>query len=298
MKNYFYTIFLDTTSERFSRVNSFYAIITTAAILALVLETVDSLQFLYPFFTLIEYIAFVFFSIEYVGRIIAAPKKSEYIFSFFGIVDFLSIFPTVIQIGNLSFLKSVRILRITRFIRVLQIMKLSRSQRERTKENITKLNFEIYFIALMSAIIIFASLIHVVEGYREEFAHIPIAMIWSAKVVLGGFKVLEPYTITGQLIMIFGRFIGLILFGLLITVVGGFVKKLLFGSEDIHQPICHPVKSKGGKENSGKNKNKGKDKTKKQKTKAVASIASKAKVKKVSDKVKKSASKKKKSPKK
>lgn len=237
MKEYFYEIFENVESPRYMRVNAFYAVVTTVSILALVLETIPALAWLRPFFLLIEYIAFVFFSIEYVGRVLAAPRKREYIFSFFGIIDFLSIFPTIVHLGNFSFLKTARILRLLRFLRLLRVMKLTRAQREESEKDRNRLNFEIYFTALISSIIIFASLIYLVEGYRPEFSHIPIAMIWSSKVVLGGFKVLEPYTISGQLIMIFGRFIGLVLFGLLITVVGGFVKKLLFGREDIHTVV-------------------------------------------------------------
>lgn len=245
MKKYFYEIFVNVESERYQRVNAFYALLTIASVLALILETVHSLFVFRPFFLLIEYIAFVFFTIEYVGRIFAAPVKSKYIFSFFGIIDFLSIFPTIAHVGNFEFLKSARIIRSLRFFKLLRVMKLSRAQREESRKERTKLNFEIYFTALISAIIIFASLIHIIEGYRVEFQNIPIAMIWSSKVVLGGFKVLEPHTITGQLIMIFGRFIGLVLFGLLITVIGGFVKKLLFGTEDIHAEIKKPAKKKG-----------------------------------------------------
>lgn len=61
------------------------------------------------------------FTVEYVLRIWAAPKKHEFIFSFFGIVDLLAILPAI-----LFLLPQFRMLRILRFLRIFRILKATR----------------------------------------------------------------------------------------------------------------------------------------------------------------------------
>jgi voltage-gated potassium channel len=47
---------------------------------------------------IIEWVFTIMFSIEYLARIIASPKPLKYIFSFLGIIDFLAIAPTFLDI--------------------------------------------------------------------------------------------------------------------------------------------------------------------------------------------------------
>ena len=61
------------------------------------------------------------FTVEYVLRIWAAPKKRAFIFSFYGIVDLLAILPAM-----LFLLPEFRMLRILRFLRIFRILKATR----------------------------------------------------------------------------------------------------------------------------------------------------------------------------
>jgi voltage-gated potassium channel len=61
------------------------------------------------------------FTVEYGVRIWIAKSRTRYIFSFYGIIDLLSIIPFVVFfIKNLSFFSALKILRVLRFLRFLE----------------------------------------------------------------------------------------------------------------------------------------------------------------------------------
>jgi len=232
-----YNIFYKPGTKYFYFVNNFLALTTIVAVLVVVLETVPLLSPYGNTFFVIEWIVTIIFTIEYFARILANKQKPfKYIFSFFGIIDLVSIIPTILGLGNLTFLKTARTLRILRLLRIIRLSKLIRipihdNKREENKE-IFKLSVQIYLTALLTSIIIFGTLMYVAEGSRIEFQSIPEAMIWSTKVTLGGISQHTPETLWGELIVILTRFSGLLLFGLLISIVGTTFKKLLLGSKD------------------------------------------------------------------
>ena len=240
--------FNDINSQYFVVVNDFFAVLTIISILTIVLETVEGLFGYRHIFLLIEYITVFFFTLEYIGRVIAAKRPWKYVFSFFGIIDLIAIVPTFLGIANFTFLKSVRLLRLLRFLRMVRLAKLLRIQKKH--EDIEKnghdqlfgLTMQIYLVTLFCMILMSGTLIWFAEGDREVYANIPLSMIWSSKVLLGGVPQAMPQTIWGEIITIMTRFVGLILFSLLISIVGGSVTRLLLGTEELR-------KRKKGKKN-------------------------------------------------
>ncbi|MBX2866519.1 ion transporter [Candidatus Kaiserbacteria bacterium] len=220
-------------------VNDILALLTLVSVFSLILETVPRLAAYAPYFTAIEYIAVFFFTLEYLARIAVNRKQvSSYVFSFFGIIDLLAIIPTYLGFSNLTFLKTTRILRILRLLRMIRLAKIARFGSEKRRDleeygDIYRLNVGIYFFALFSSIILFGTLIYIVEGTNPTFSSIPSAMLWALKPLLGGVAQIEPVTVLGQIVAVLARFTGLILFGLLIAVIGNSVKRLMFGSKKI-----------------------------------------------------------------
>lgn len=70
---------------------------------------------------IIELFTVILFSIEYLLRIIFSRNKLKFIFSFFGIIDLISILPFFL---NLTI--DLRTLRILRFVRIFRILKFAR----------------------------------------------------------------------------------------------------------------------------------------------------------------------------
>lgn len=217
-------------------VNDFLAFLTLVSVLSIILETVPSLAGYEKLFNYIEYITVFFFTLEYLARIAAERRDfTAYIFSFFGLIDLLAIVPSYIGFANLTFLKTTRILRILRLLRMVRLAKIARTMEEEHRDlesyRVTyRLNVGIYFFALLSANILFGTLIYIFDNGEATFSNIPLGMLWSMKLLLGGVTQVTPSSLIGEIIAVMARFTGLILFGLLIALVGNGVKRILFGT--------------------------------------------------------------------
>ena len=94
------------------------------SVLIVMLESVPSLNIQYKeLFYTVEWFFTILFTIEYLLRIITVKNPIKYIFSFYGIVDLLSILPTFIGI-YFTTSHSLRIIRILRLMRVFRVLKL------------------------------------------------------------------------------------------------------------------------------------------------------------------------------
>jgi len=225
--------FTDTSSRSFHLTQDFLALLTVVSIVALVLETVPSLSEYGQTFLVIEWVAVLFFSVEYIGRLIVSKPTWRYSVSFFGIVDLVSILPTFLGLGNFTFLKSARALRIIRLLRMLRLAKMARSDVvDEENMSTTSLNVLIYFVTLVFALLITGTAMYLVEPQTSAFASIPAGMWWSLKVFMAGIPVTEPVTALGEFFFVLTRFVGLLLLGLLIGVVGNVFRGLLGGEED------------------------------------------------------------------
>lgn len=235
MPSRLHRLFYNPRSRYFLVVNDILAITTLVSIAALVLETVDALAAYQTVFLWIEYCAVTIFTIEYLARLYAhGAKWRTYVFSFYGIIDLVAIVPTYFGLTNLTFLKSARVLRILQLLRIVRMAKLGhRRTRKHAGEPedmyVYRLTIQIYFFALLAAVVFFGALMYTFEGHNPNFENIPLAMLWAIKPLLGGVAQAQPETITGNIIVALIRFFGLVLFGLLISLVGQSARRFLFG---------------------------------------------------------------------
>lgn len=221
--------FANTDSKIFHYVNDFFALLTIVSIIAVVLETVPSLGHYSQTFLVIEWVAVLLFTIEYIGRTIASKPTWKYPTSFFGYIDLVSILPTFFGLGNFTFLKSARALRIIRLLRMLRLAKVTRHDAQDEDMSAMSLNVLIYFVTLTFALLVTGTAIYLVEP--SMYTSIPAGMWWSLKVFMAGIPVVEPVTAIGEFLFVVTRFIGLLLLGLLIGVVGNVFRSLLTGKK-------------------------------------------------------------------
>lgn len=225
--------FLENPQSRgFTVVNDVLALVTVASVLALILETVAALSEYHAWFKAVEYVSVFLFTLEYLGRLWAAESRLRYAFSFFGIVDLLSIVPTYLAIANLTFLKTSRALRILRFLRMLRLAKLARvHHKHKGARALYLLNIQIYAAALFTAVLLLGSSLFLLEHSNPSARDLPTAMLWAFKVILGGVQYDQPQTAFGIAVLIAGRFTSLILLGLMFGLMTTMVRKALIGSE-------------------------------------------------------------------
>lgn len=225
---------LDNPDARyFTLVNDTLALATLVSIVAIVLETVPSLTPHHSTFLVIEWVAVLLFTAEYVARVYATPQKLGYVLSPFGIIDLVAILPTLLGLGNFSFLKSARVVRIIRFLRLVRIAKISHAKVENVEETLGVYGFNIalYALTLLLVILVLGVMLHAFVSTDDAYWSIPTAMYWAFSVFLGGLPAPIPEGSLGTTIFIITKFCGMALFGLLVGVVSKMFNQVILGQK-------------------------------------------------------------------
>lgn len=183
------------------------------SVIMVMLETVDFIDDKYHQFLLVcEWIITIFFTIEYILRIISIKKPSEYIFSFYGIIDFVAILPMYLSffLGGAQILSVVRALRLLRLFRILNLVNFTgqASQlRLALKTSRIKIFVFIYFIIIVCVLL--GSLMYVIEGKENGFTSIPVSIYWCiVTLTTVGYGDIHPITPLGQVIASFIMILG------------------------------------------------------------------------------------------
>jgi len=225
-------IFDDPKNKYFAFANTILAIMTLVSVAAIALETVESFQKYHLIFKGIEWVAVVLFSAEYITRLLTNRRPLKYVVSFFGIIDLVAILPSLLGMSNLTFLKSVRTVRIIRLLRMLRLAKFSRAKnKDKASQSVYKINLEIYFLTLTLAVLVLGSLFYTFEHGLRDAKDIPSGMYWALKTILGGLPYPQPQTLGGIITLILARFTSMILLGMMLSLIGTMIRKMLIGSE-------------------------------------------------------------------
>ncbi|MFB6319204.1 ion transporter [Saccharicrinis sp. FJH54] len=175
------------------------------SILVVMLESVDPIRASHgELLRNLEWFFTILFTIEYIARIIVIRKPTRYVFSFLGIVDFLSTIPTylsLIIVGSQSLL----ILRTIRLLRVFRIFKLSRYMGEasviRSAMMASRRKITVFLGLVVIIVIIVGTLMYLVEGKENGFTSIPRSIYWAiVTLTTVGYGDIAPVTVFGQTI--------------------------------------------------------------------------------------------------
>ncbi|HMO78043.1 MAG TPA: hypothetical protein PKA42_02915 [Candidatus Paceibacterota bacterium] len=227
-----YQILENGRNPYFQIVNRSLGLVTLVAVLAVVLETVSVFTPFQVWINIVEWLAVIIFSLEYLVRLLSSDNKLKYIFSFYGIVDALAIIPTYLGLGNFTFLKSVRSIRTIRLLRIARLAKLTRFKDEKSgKRAVLGINVEIYFLALFMLVTMLGAMFYLFESSQPEAENIPMGMFWVFKILVGGLSTVEPESLGGIITLIITRFSALLIFGFIIGIVGTIIRYKLTGSE-------------------------------------------------------------------
>jgi len=176
------------------------------SIVVIMLETVTSYQEKYgDFFNIAEWTVTIIFSIEYILRIYTIKKPSAYIFSFFGIIDFLSTIPKYISLffagaGILIALRALRLLRVFRILKLSPFVGESQGLTKSLKASRAKIS--VFLLAVLILTIILGTVMYMVEfGHNSGFDNIPKSMYWAiVTLTTVGYGDIAPVTSLGQFI--------------------------------------------------------------------------------------------------
>ena len=176
-----------------------------ASVIAVMIDSVSTYHERFgDLLTALEWFFTIAFTIEYILRIYSSPHPRGYIFSFYGMIDLLSILPTYITFlfPQSVYLIVVRILRVLRIFRILKLFRyigeanvLFRALMQARRK------IFVFLFCVLTLIVIFGTLMFVIEGPENGFTSIPTSMYWAiVTVTTVGYGDISPHTALGQLI--------------------------------------------------------------------------------------------------
>jgi voltage-gated potassium channel len=171
------------------------------------------------------------FTIEYALRVFVAEKPLKYIFSFYGIIDFLAIFPFYLR--SVYDLRALRAFRVFRIFRTLKLIRYNKAlNRFHIAAGIVK--EEIVLFLIITAIFIFLAstgIYYFENTAQPEIFTSVIHSGWWAVVTLTtvGYGDVYPITVGGKIFTFFILIIGV---GI-VTIPAGLVASALSKAREI-----------------------------------------------------------------
>ncbi len=220
----------------------FLSTLIVVNLMAVCLETVDSLSSRYAFaFMVIELFSVFIFSIEYVLRIWSCPaapdhkyktptaKRLGYVFSFTGLIDLLAILPSIIPLlmGGVD-LRWLRVLRLMRLLKFSHYSSALEDLYSAVRHEWRSFAATLYLLIL--AIFLSSSLIYILEQHvqPEHFGSIPDAMWWTVVTLTTvGYGDIVPVTVAGKFVATLTALMGVCVVALLTGIVAtGFTNQV------------------------------------------------------------------------
>lgn len=186
-------------------------VLIIASVAITMLETVHAYWVRYAAsFQIADLIFTILFSAEYTLRlVISRPSISAYACSFFGVVDFMAVMPSLLEVGlggaltwsGSTTLRAVRVLRLLRAFRIFHIRGLE-SEASALRDAIWAIRRKIFIflLAIVTVVICMGTIVYVLEDNKTSgFTSIPRSIYWAiVTVTTVGYGDIAPQTVGGS----------------------------------------------------------------------------------------------------
>jgi voltage-gated potassium channel len=184
------------------------------------------------YFHIFDVASVMVFTLEYVLRVWSYGVKyraqdcgawrgrKEYIFSFYGFIDFFGTVPFYAQLLfpglDLRFLRLFRLMRIFKLSRynsaLSDLIEAVKAERD---------SFASAMFLLLISCLLFSSMIYIAEGHvqPEVFPSIPATMKWYLLTIISGWGNVDPITIFGVILVVLTQVLAIALAAILTGVV-------------------------------------------------------------------------------
>jgi voltage-gated potassium channel len=228
----------DTPAGRFFDLTLIVVILISVA--AVMLESVAGIKRKYGHeLEVTEWIITIFFTIEYIARLLAIRQPLRYIKSFYGIVDLLATLPMYIGLifpgyGFLLSIRAIRLLRIFRILKLANFVGASNQLTEALKKS--RIKIAVFLFSVVVLCIILGTLMYIIEGPESGFTSIPTSVYWTiVTLTTVGFGDITPATPLGQflstIIMIMG-------YGIIAVPTGLITAQYITDSTSTNTQVC------------------------------------------------------------
>lgn len=197
---------------------AFDVVVMVAILLSLPLIFVESLPHLSPTIkealTILEYILTAFFTLEYIARVYCSPVKRRYIFSFFGIIDFLATFPPYVfffipAARYLILFRTFRLIRVFRVFKLFSFINEGYLLMESLRKSLKKIL--VYFIFVLILVTCLGTLMYIIEQGQPgtNFTDVGTSIYWAiVTMTTVGYGDITPVTFMGRLLAAFIMLLG------------------------------------------------------------------------------------------
>ena len=224
-----------------------------ASVLAVMLDSVPGIYARYhPQLYMLEWTFTLLFTVEYGLRLYSSKSTKGYAFSFFGVIDLVSILPTYIAFlwpGGV-FLIVIRILRVLRIFRILRLLRymgeatlLARALLQARRKIL------VFLYVLLTMITIVGSLMYLVEGPANGFTSIPRSIYWAiVTITTVGFGDIVPQTPLGQFIAAMTMILGYAIIAVPFGIVGAEIigeQQRMQKPQQTDQRVCNTCNHQG-----------------------------------------------------
>lgn len=171
----------DTPAGKLFDVILMWAILLSVGVVFL--ESVPSISEVYgDQLRIAEYVFTALFTVEYLLRLYTVKRPMGYAFSFFGLVDLLSVLPTFVEV-LLPGVASIRVIRILRLLRVFRVLKLVGFMKEASflKDALwgARKKIFVFMSTVLVLVTILGTLVYIVEDPESGFTSIPRSIYWA-----------------------------------------------------------------------------------------------------------------------
>ncbi len=196
-------------------INGFIIVLIILNVVAVILETVDSVHAAHrEFFRTFDIISVIIFSVEYVLRVWSSNHDPRYGHSVFGrlkymvstdaLIDLLAILPFYVHVIVGFDLRMLRLLRLLRFLRLFRLTAYMRSAKMVKNVFVKRANeLKLSLVLILFLIIIASSLLYFAEHNAQPkvFTSIPASIWWAVVTITSvGYGDMVPITLLGKVL--------------------------------------------------------------------------------------------------
>ena len=193
------------------------------SVVVVMLDTVEPLRAqMHGWLIGLEWFFTILFTAEYLLRLMSVRRPLRYMFSFFGVVDLLSILPTYLGLffPGTQHLLVIRALRLLRVFRVLKLARfLSEAEALRSALLASRAKITVFLVTVVILVVITGTGMYVIEGPHgigenrssdtvlaeadprgnPGFSSIPQSMYWAVVTITTvGYGDATPHTVAGK----------------------------------------------------------------------------------------------------
>lgn len=240
-KNKLYEIIFEADTKAGRLFDLILLVVILVSVILVMFESVPSIASKYlHILKILEWIITAIFTVEYLLRIAIVKKPFSYIFSFYGIIDFLSVIPTylsLIIVGSHS-LVVIRMLRLIRIFRILKLTRYTNAGRTIVRAMwASREKISVFIFMVIILVVIIGTIMYLVEGEAHGFTSIPRSIYWAiVTLTTVGYGDISPATPLGQFLASIVMIMG---YAIIAVPTGIVTSELMKPSSKLNTQVCN-----------------------------------------------------------